>query len=85
LINRSSADWKDNIIGAILFGKVYFVGAVWQGFYWSNSGWNYICIGSILIGKDFIRAMLIRKVCVSVVRNLSPCNLIDALYYAYKN
>jgi hypothetical protein len=68
-----------------IIGKMYFVGAVWQGFYWSNSGWNYICIGSILIGKDFIRPMLIRKVCVSVVRSLSLRNSIDSLYYAYKN
>ena len=72
---KSGAVWKgfyrSNIIGKV------FCGAVWKGFYQSNSG-NCTFIGSIMIGKDFIGEILIRKVYVRVVRNLSLCNSIDA-------
>uniref|UniRef100_A0A0D3FSL1 Uncharacterized protein n=1 Tax=Oryza barthii TaxID=65489 RepID=A0A0D3FSL1_9ORYZ len=55
---KSGAVWKgfyrSNIIGKV------FCGAVWKGFYQSNSG-NCTFIGSIMIGKDFIGEILIRK------------------------
>uniref|UniRef100_A0A0D3HBB2 Uncharacterized protein n=1 Tax=Oryza barthii TaxID=65489 RepID=A0A0D3HBB2_9ORYZ len=54
----SGAVWKgfnrSNVIGKV------FCGAVWKGFCQSNSG-NYTFIGSIMIGKDFIAEILIRK------------------------
>uniref|UniRef100_A0A0E0HWP0 Uncharacterized protein n=1 Tax=Oryza nivara TaxID=4536 RepID=A0A0E0HWP0_ORYNI len=54
----SGAVWKgfnrSNVIGKV------FCGAVWKGFCRRNSG-NYTFIGSIMIGKDVIAEILIRK------------------------
>uniref|UniRef100_A0A0E0IST2 Uncharacterized protein n=1 Tax=Oryza nivara TaxID=4536 RepID=A0A0E0IST2_ORYNI len=88
----SGAVWKgfyrSNVIGKV------FCGAVWKGFYQSNSG-NCTFIGSIMIGKDFIGEILIRKVyvripmsCKSKEVNNTTClqdyKLIDLSHYELK-